>query len=139
MQQLDGAPAIQTDHGTTPFVMYRKDRVRFLSGADNLKHFRLIPDAPSIRVIAACCNTPVYLDFKHGHWLSLYAELWPKGTVPPPEMHTMTSDLPAGATLPKDIPGAKKQSLSFFAKLFGAWAAMGFRSRKVRQTGEIDV
>ena len=41
MQRLEDAPQILTDHGTTHFVMYRKDRVRFLAGSDGLKSFRL--------------------------------------------------------------------------------------------------
>ena len=54
-------------------------------------------------------------------------------------MRTMASDLPEGVTLPDDIPNAKKQSLGFFAKLFGAWAAMGFRNPKMPNTGEINI
>jgi hypothetical protein len=55
--------------------MYRKDRVRFLSGTDNLAGFRLSPEAPSTRVIANCWNMPVKLEFKGGHCLSLYGAL----------------------------------------------------------------
>lgn len=139
MAQLSAAPKTLTNYDATPFVMYRKDRVRFVSGDDHLKSFRLSSAASTRRVIATCCNTPVYLEFKGGHWLSLYGALWPNGTLPPPEMRTMTSDLPKGAILPDDIPNAKKQSLGFFAKLFGAWVAMGFRNPKIPQTGEINV
>jgi hypothetical protein len=139
MQALEGAPRILTDYGTTPFVMFRKDRVRFLSGHKNLAGFRLSPKAPSTRVIATCCNTPVYLEFKGGHWLSLYGGLWPSGTTPEPTMRTMASDLPEGAVLPDDIPNARKHSLAFFAKLFWAWVAMGFRNPKTPITGEINV
>ncbi|PRX10239.1 UNVERIFIED_ORG: hypothetical protein BCL66_10430 [Martelella mediterranea] len=139
MQNLDGAPRILTDYGTTPFVIYRKDRVRFLAGSENLKSFRLSPERSTRRVIASCCNTPVYLAFKCGHWLSLYGGLWPAKTIPPPTMRTMASDLPEGVSLPRDIPNAKKQSLGFFAKLFGAWVAMGFRNPETPATGEFDV
>ncbi|WP_409696075.1 hypothetical protein [Yoonia sp.] len=37
----------------------------------------------------------------------------------------MASDLPVDAVLPDDIPNARKQNLGFFARLFGAWVAMG--------------
>jgi hypothetical protein len=139
MQQLDDAPQILTDHATTPFVMYRKDRVRFLSGSDNLAGFRLSAKAHSTRVIATCCNTPVHLEFKGGHWLSLYGALWPDGTVPAPTMRTMAADLPEGTTLPDDILNAKKHNIGFFAKLFGAWVAMGFRNPKMPKTREFNV
>jgi hypothetical protein len=131
---------VLTASGTTPFVLYRKDRVRFLKGADRLREFRLSPDAPTRRVIATCCNTPVFLEFQKGHWLSLYGGLWPAGTRPALEMRTMTSDLPAGTELPDDVPNGKRQSARFFAKLLGAWVAMGFRSPKVPEvSGEIAV
>lgn len=139
MQQLDGAPPVLTKYDSTPFVMYRKDRVSFLAGADGLKEFRLSSEATTRRVIASCCNTPVYLEFKGGHWLSLYGGLWPDGTLPPLEMRTMVSDLPEGAVLPNDVPNAKKQSLGFFAKLLAAWVAMGFRNPTMPVTGEINV
>ena len=138
MQSFEGAPRTLTDYGTTPFVMYRKDRICFLAGIESLKSFRLSSEHSSKRVIASCCNTPVYLELKGGHWLSLYGGLWPEGAMPAPVMRTMASDLPKGATLPGDIPNAKKQSLGFFAKLFGAWVAMGFRNPKTPNTGEIN-
>ena len=50
----------------------------------------------------------------------------------------MTSDLPEGAVLPDDVPNARKQNLAFFAKLFGAWVAMGFRNPKMPVTGGIN-
>ncbi len=96
-----------------------------------LKEFRLTPAAKTRRVVATCCNTPVFLEFQSGHWLSLYGGLWPEGTLPPLDLRTMTSDLPAGTPLPDDVPNGKRQSFSFFAKLLGAWIAMGFRSPKI--------
>lgn len=131
VQRLDAAPHILTDYGATPFVMYRKDRVRFVSGVDQFREIRISPNAKTRRVVATCCNTPMYLEFAHGHWLSIYAGLWPSGARPPLEMRTMAVDLPAGMTLPDDVPNAKKQSFRFFTKLLGAWIAMGFRVPKV--------
>lgn len=97
---------------------------------------RLEVEGRPIESVECCCNTPVYLEFKGGHWLSLFAELWPSGTKP---KATMVSDFPEGATLPDDIRNAKKHSLGFFAKLFWAWVAMGFRKPKTPNTREINV
>jgi hypothetical protein len=132
--RLEGLPEarpILGENGGTRFVLYRKDRVRFVAGTDRLKEFRLTPQAKTRRVVATCCNTPVFLEFQNGHWLSLYGRLWPEGTLPPVELRTMTSDLPDAAVLSNDVPNGKRQSLSFFAKLLGAWIAMGFRSPKI--------
>ncbi len=140
LQALPEAPAFMETNGGTRFVLYRKDRIRFHKGAEALKEFRLTPASKTRRVVATCCNTPVFLEFHNGHWLSLYACMWPAGQVPAPDLRTMTADLPAGATLANDVPNAKHQSASFFAKLLGAWIAMGFKAPKVTVvSGEIHV
>lgn len=132
LQCLPDAPQVFQANGGTHFVLYRKDRVRFLEGTERLKEFRLTPESKTRRVVATCCNTPVFLEFQSGHWLSLYSCLWPPGTLPPVELRTMTSDVPEGSALPNDgVPSAKTQSFSFFVKLLGAWIAMGFRVPKI--------
>jgi hypothetical protein len=123
--------------GTTRFVLYRKDRIDFVKGATHLKEFRLTPESKTRRVVASCCNTPIFLEFQNGHWLSLYACLWTKGTLPALDMRTMTKDLPAGTVLPDDVPNASQQTLSFMAKLLGAWVAMGFKAPKINVNGEL--
>jgi len=140
LRALPAAPPFLETNGGTRFVLYRKDRVRFLEGTEALKELRLEPGATTRRVVATCCNTPVFLDFENGHWLSLYGCLWPAGTLPPPELRTMTSDLPDRSVLPDDLPNGKRQSISFFAKLLGAWIAMGFRRPKITVVnGELHV
>ncbi|MBX3204740.1 MAG: hypothetical protein KF764_06710 [Labilithrix sp.] len=131
LQALPAAPPFLETNGGTRFVLHRKDRVRFLEGAERLKEFRLAPGAKTRRVVATCCNTPVFLELQNGHWLSLYGCLWPAGTLPPPDLRTMTSDLPDRSTLADDVPNGTWQTLSFFAKLLGAWIAMGFKSPKI--------
>ena len=124
-------PILGEKNGGTRFVLYRKDRVRFIQGIDRLKEFRSTPEAKTRRVVATCCNTPVFLEFFNGHWLSLYGCLWQERTLPPLDLRTMIVDLPPGTPLPDDVPNNKRQSASFFAKLLGAWIAMGFRSPKI--------
>lgn len=130
-EALPGAAPILTEHATTQFVLVRKDRVDIVAGAERLATFRLAPDASTRRVVATCCNAPVWLDVKGGHWLSLYGGFWPEGRLPPLEMRTMAKDLADGVALPDDVPNAKAQSLGFMARLFGAWAAMGFRNPRI--------
>jgi hypothetical protein len=131
LERLPAAQPILGKDGGTRFVLYRKDRIRFVAGTDRLRQFRLNPHAKTRRVVATCCNTPIFLEFHNGHWLSLYGGLWQDAALPPIELRTMTSDLPDAAVLPHDIANGKRQSLSFFAKLLGAWIAMGFRSPKI--------
>jgi len=139
LQRLPAATSIRGPFDETHFALYRKDRVRFLKGAEYLKDFRLTSGAKTRRVIAACCNTPIFLEFQGAHWLNLYGGLWPAGALPQPALRTMTSDLPDARVLPNDVPNYKRQSISFFAKLLAAWIAMGFRNPKVAVNGEFHV
>ncbi len=134
---LPGAQPVLGPHGTTRFVLYRKDRVTFPEGADLLREFRLSPRSRTRRVVAGCCNTPVFVDLAGGHWLSLYGSLWPAGELPPLDLRTMTRDLEDPSVLPDDVPNAKSHSISFFIKLLGAWIAMGFRNPEIPVKGEI--
>ncbi|MDP2732120.1 MAG: hypothetical protein Q8O63_03265, partial [Hoeflea sp.] len=82
---------------------------------------------------------PVFLEFTSGHWLSLYAQLWPDGKLPRLEMRTMTGDLDDPSALPDDVPNLKQHSLTFYARVLGAWIRMGFRSPKFSVEGELNV
>ena len=118
-------------NGGTQFVLYRKDRVDFRAGTEQLKQHRLTPRSKTRRVVAMCCNTPVFLEFESGHWLSLYSRLWPEQTRPRIELRTMINDRVDTSSLANDVPNAKTQSLSSFMKLMAAWIAMGFRVPKL--------
>ena len=123
---LPGAPGVCDVDGGTDYVLYRKDRVRCLRGAEHLQDRRLTPASPTRRVLAACCNSPMFLDFSKGHWLSLY-----RGRIPdyagPVQMRVMTRERPNGADLPGDVPNYPGHSGKFMWKLLTAWAGMGFR------------
>lgn len=135
---LPVARSILTCYGATPAAEYRKDRLRFLSGRQYLREFRLKPDAGSRRVIAVCCNTPLFLEMKGGHWVSVYLHLWPEALRPKPELRTMTGDLPDASLLPDDIPNLRTHTIGFYAKLFWAWIAMGFRNPWIEVAGPIE-
>jgi hypothetical protein len=136
---LPGARAILTPYGATRYELYRKDRVKFLAGTAFFREHRVTAGSPTRRVVAGCCNTPVFTEFKHGHWLSLYGGLWPAGTLPALEMRTMTGDLPDPSVLPQDVTNAKSQNGTFFGRLLVAWVAMGFRVPKVAEAAPLRV
>jgi hypothetical protein len=138
LRALPGVPAFQEPNGGTRYALYRKDRVCFLAGAEHLAVFRLTPASKTRRVVATCCNTPAFVELENGHWLSLHAGLWPPGALPPPQLRTMTSDLPAGTRLSDDVPASTRHTLAFFAKLLAAWISMGFRNPKIAVPREFD-
>lgn len=136
LRALPGAPPFQEAHGGTQFICYRKDRVRFIAGTERLKELRLTPVSKTRRVVASCCNTPVFLEFQGGHWLSLYASLWPAAARPASQLRTMTGDRPASEPALDDaLPSGALHTASFYAKLLGAWIAMGFRSPAIDVPG----
>jgi hypothetical protein len=115
------------ENGGTRFVLYRKDRVEITKGRDLLRAYRLSTTAPTRRVVTTCCNSPLFLEFKGGHWLSLYSSLWPEGQAPRPSIRTMTSDRSADVVLDDSIPSGTWQTIGFYGKLLTAWIAMGFK------------
>ncbi|MEO4042437.1 DUF6151 family protein [Hoeflea sp. CAU 1731] len=121
--------AITEQNGGTRFVIQRKDQATMRRGAEHLASFRLEPQAHTQRIVATCCNSPMWLEFKGGHWISIYAVRWPDGTAPAPTLRTMTRDAPD--PLPDDLPNARTQSAGFMARLFWAWVRMGFRNPPV--------
>ena len=139
MATRTAAPDVLTSYGAVPYVMIRKDRVHFTEGFDNLCEFRLTPNSKTRRVFAGCCNTPIFTEFESGHWVSLFAQLWPETSRPRVEMRTMVSDLPADAHLPNDVSNAQKFNLRIFPKLLGAWAAMRFKIPKMAATHKVDL
>lgn len=128
---LPGAAGVVGADGGTPYLLVRKDRIRWLSGTDRLAEHRLTPDAPTRRFVATCCNAPVALEFTKGHWLSVYAGRIPAAERPPVAMRTMVRDRPAGVEFTDDVPGYATHSGRFMWKLLSAWAAMGFRAPPV--------
>lgn len=129
IESLPGAPPVLDAHGGTPFVLQRKDRVRCLRGGERLEARRLKPESPTRRLVAACCNSPMALEFKGGHWLSLYAGRMGE-KAPPMEYRVMTGDRRGDP--PDDLPNYASHSGSFMWRLLGAWVAMGFRVPAVK-------
>ncbi|MEG3768480.1 hypothetical protein [Alteromonas sp. 14N.309.X.WAT.G.H12] len=131
LQSLPYAPTTLDDKAATRFVLYRKDRVWCERGQSRLREYRLSTHSKTRRVFASCCNTPIFLEFTNGHWLSIYGGLWPAGTLPKLELRTMTRDRPKGVELSDDVPNPSTHTVSFYVKLLGSWAAMRFRKPKI--------
>jgi len=111
-------------------VLYRKDRGGRFTGGELLREHRLTPNSPTRRLVATCCNTPMFLEFTKGHWLSLYAGRL-SGTLPSLDARIMTVDRLDQTALPDDAPNYPTHGPRLMLKLLTAWAAMGFRRPKV--------
>lgn len=129
-ERLASAPRVLDAGGGTDFVLYRKDRLRCTAGEQYLREHRLKADSPTRRVIATCCNSPMFADFTKGHWLSMFRDRFP-ADAPPLELRVMTKERRAGVALADDIPNHGGRSARFMVKLIAAWIAMGFRRPEI--------
>lgn len=124
---LQHAPTVLNADGGTEFALYRKDRVTCVAGEALLRAYRLTPRATTRRILARCCDTPMFLEFDKGHWLSIYRDRL-GADAPAIEMRVMTSGRRDGQSFSDDVPSYKTHSFSFMWRLFTAWAAMRFRA-----------
>ena len=126
IEALPNGRAVCDSDGGTAYVLYRKDRVQYSKGTPLLRGHKLKDESSTKRVVAACCSSPMFLEFEKGHWLSVYRRAL-RGDLPPLEMRVHTKSKPAGSVLPNDIPNYPAYSAKFMAKLFAAWVAMLLR------------
>lgn len=131
LEALPEAPPITETDGGTHFVIQRKDRIRCQRGQEHLRAHRLSPDSPTRRVVASCCNSPMFLEFTNGHWLSVYKNRIDPADQPPIDIRTMTMYRRAGVEFDDHIPSPKKHTFGFMWKLLTAWVAMGFKTPKI--------
>jgi hypothetical protein len=129
-EQELGAPRTVNDSGGVEYRSYRKDRVKIAQGGQNLREYRLKPQSPTRRVVAGCCNSPMFVDFTPGHWLTIFRGRLPQ-PAPGSQMLLMTKDKPVGTRLPGDIPAYPTMPPGFLFRLIASWAAMGFRRPKI--------
>jgi hypothetical protein len=126
LEQLASAPPVLDPDGGTGVILYRKDRVRCVTGLEHLEERRLKPESTTRRVVATCCHPTTFLDFTKGHWLSMYRNRFPSGA-PPLEMRVMTKDRRAGVELADDVPNYSTFSVKLVLRLLAARIAMGLR------------
>lgn len=126
IEALTGAAPVLEPDGGTHFLLYRKDRVNY-TRVDHLLHRYKIKDtSPTSRFVATCCNSAMFLNFAHGHWLTMYRMRF-QGDVPPLQMSVCTKSKRSDVTLPGDVPNHATHSFGFFAKLIMAWIPMLLR------------
>lgn len=131
LRALPLAQEMLTADGGTECVEMRKDRVRFLRGADFLREHRLNEKTPTRRVVAGCCNSAMFLEFTNGHWLSVYHDRLPEMDRPAVEMRVMTEARRAGVEFSDGLPSYSTHPIRFMWRLLAAWAAMRFRVPKI--------
>jgi hypothetical protein len=123
IEQLRNAPRVLDPNGGTDFLLYRKDRLKYIKGAELLLDHKLKAGSPTRRVVASCCNSPMFLDFQKGHWFSVYRARF-AGDVPPLQMRIQTKSRHQTASDPSVIPSYAGYPPKFMLKLVAAKIAM---------------
>jgi len=124
LERLPGAPKILDAFGGTAYALYRKDRVLVTKGHDKLTDHRIEGEKKTRRVVASCCQSPLFLDFEPGHWLSLFRQRFAE-PAPPVQRHINTRFMPAGLRLDDGLPQAKGFPLAMIFQLLKTRIAMG--------------
>ncbi len=123
IEELPSAPPVLDEAGGTEFLLFRKDRMKYIKGERYLWDHKLKEKSPTRRVIASCCNSFMLLDFQKGHWFSICRSRF-EGRAPPLQMRIQTKFQPEGTNVPKDAPIYSAFPLKFIAKLMLARVAM---------------
>lgn len=121
-----GASSPRDPDGGTSLVLYRKDRFHVLSGQVYLRPHKLRADSATNRIVASCCNTPLFLQFDKGpHWVSIFRSL--VEAPPPLEMRIATRFMPTLEQATDGIPTYPAFPWRLPAKLVASRIAMMFK------------
>ena len=96
--QMTGDP-----DGGTPYSTFRQDQWTCAEGSELLVQIKLKPDSPTVRYVASCCNSALYLIYSPGFWVSTYRNRFTEPLPPLEWRHKLkarVSDLPVSGDLP---------------------------------------
>jgi hypothetical protein len=126
IETMPGAPTVLDADGGSALVMFRKDRLRCVEGADRLTPVKLKPKSPTTRYVASCCNSAMYLGFDDAkHWVDVFRNRV-SDEPPPVQARVCTKFRPAGAELPNDAPTYGSYPPGLIFRLLGSKVAMMF-------------
>lgn len=124
IESLPNAGAVREPDGGTAYILYRKDRFECSRGVALLKSYKLKETTVTNRVVAACCNSPMFVNFDRGpHWISAYRARF-HGELPPLQFRICTKFGPDGVVLPDDAPSHRGYPPGLILKLLASRVAM---------------
>ncbi|MGQ9427227.1 GFA family protein [Gilvimarinus sp. F26214L] len=123
LESLPSASPIMSADGGTDVLLFRKDRMQCSKGSDLLRDYRIKDDSPTRRVVATCCNSAMFLDFKKGHWVSVYRTRF-DDDAPPIELRIQTRYRSNKDPVATKLPEYKSYPLRFISKLMAARIGM---------------
>lgn len=128
IESLPGAAtALQPDAGTE-LIVYHRDRLRCVAGAELMQPLRLRESSPTRRMVATCCNTAMYVGFDDGKF---WVDLWRSrvlGHAPPAEWRVCVRFRPE-SPMPADLPSFPGYPFRFVARLLLNRLTTGLRQQ----------
>ena len=125
IEALPNARPILDSHVGTPYVLYRKDRVRYSKGMQLIKYLKVDEDSPN-RAYSTCCNSFILLDLPSPmHWVPVFRGGL-QGELPKLEMRINAKFKKENSDAPVDVPTYSSLSFKFVRKLLGSKLAMLF-------------
>lgn len=129
---LDNGWSGQGKDGGTPSLLFRRDRVSIVEGAEKIIEISVRKRTPTRRLVASCCNTALTQIHDNG---------WPHsgiktslfiGPVPPPEFRIHIRYAPAPRQLPRDLPKYPSVPARLVFRLLKAKLALGREMKRER-------
>ena len=119
------APAANADGGTE-FMLFRRDRIACIRGADQLQAMRLTDASKTRRMIAGCCATPMYLAFDDKRpWVSAFRASF-GADAPPVEMRICTRFRRSDAEAEDGLPSHSGYPPTMIFRILAVWPLMLF-------------
>jgi hypothetical protein len=126
IEAMPGAPQVLDADGGSALVMFRKDRLRCVEGAERLVAHKLDPKSATSRYVATCCNSALYLGFDDAkHWADVFRARV-TGELPPVQARIATKFRQSDAAMPTDAPAYTTYPPSLLFKVLSARIAMLF-------------
>jgi hypothetical protein len=112
-------PVVEPDGGTE-YLLFRKDRFACTKGYEHLMASRLTEASATRRMVAACCNSAMYMAFDDKrHWVSAYRMRF-QGDVPPLEMRICTKSRSSNEPLDTSVPSYAGYPPKLIVRLVGS-------------------
>ncbi|SKA38203.1 Uncharacterized conserved protein [Enhydrobacter aerosaccus] len=121
----DAAPLVDADCGTE-FMVFRRDRIACIRGADHLQAMRLRDATKTRRMIAGCCATPMYLTFDDRRpWISAFRAAF-GADAPPVQLRICTRFRQSREMATDGLPNHPGYPASMILRVLAAWPLMLF-------------
>jgi len=109
---------LEADGGTSFSIFLEKDWT-CVAGAERIEGHKLKADSPTTRYVSSCCQTPLYLKFGPGFWISSFRTAF-KSDIPNLQWRIKTSHRTSSLPYPDTLPRFKGFPLRLYWALYRA-------------------